>query len=889
MKNARIQEPGQEAEQENGHNHGLQLRILNYPRRGNGKKNSSTGHHAAPRTSTQDCKFNKKLNLLGHCDAYFPLGSHLFMAFIHFRPLSNQSQPLGETVFAAISRFADKVIGLTGHRPELIQRMRSDQVNSIVRLTPAMTIGNLVCTVATTANFYRQNDGIAVAIWAVLNTAIALMGLRAWLIQRKRTDRRRASPRVFHRAVIHALILGCLWGSMPLMAYEINDSAQKLLVATIVAGILSAGGFAFAPLPQAALAFLAPVTIGSAVALLQSPSPAEWMLAFLQVVYTGIIVAASLGHARIFVANLQSEFEALEQRQVVGMLLKSFEENASDWLWQVDHRGHFARVSLRFSEVTGLAPDRLDGASALALLRMIAGSSTAFMEVYLSFKGEVPFRDIEIRLDRNGEAQWWKITGEPIYDDFGLFAGFHGVCSDITEAKLAAGRVAYLAHHDSLTGALNRARFNEELTEAIIDYEFSNTQFSLFYLDLDRFKAVNDTMGHQTGDALLIEVVRRLEVLMPSGCLLARLGGDEFCVLIEGDCSEERLGDLAEKIIESICTPFQIEDKIAKVGTSIGIALASNGAGTAEMLHHQADLALYAAKQGGRGTFRFYTEDMDSAEREVRELEADLAHAVTRGELELHFQPIVCSGSTDIVGFEALARWRHPTKGMIPPLHFIPLAEKKGLIGEIGLFVLNEACRVAATWPRHFTVAVNLSSRQFATHRVARDVRLALEKSGLSPEQLELELTESILIEQPETVIETLKELKAIGVKIALDDFGTGYSSLSYLWRFPFDKIKIDGSFVAAINRDQGARHILSSMGALARNLGFKLTAERVETAEEVAFLQGIACDYLQGYFFSKPLPESDLAPCLAKQVVRIASPEAKIVLSTRRRPGARG
>jgi diguanylate cyclase (GGDEF)-like protein/PAS domain S-box-containing protein len=785
---------------------------------------------------------------------------------------------LGETVFTAISTYADKTIGLMGHRQELVERMRSDQVASIVRLTPVMTIGNLTCTLTVVVTLYLGQPGISIILWGLVSTVLALMGLRAWLARRGRTIRRRGSPRLFRSAVLNAFILGSVWGALPLLAYSGADAYQKLVVATVVAGFLSAGGFALSPLPQAALAFLTPITIGSALALMQSPSPAEWMLASMQVVYTCVIVVASLAHARVFIANLVSEFEAVEQKQVVGMLLKSFEDNASDWLWQIDARGRFARVSPRFSQVTGLALERLDGACALALLRMVAGRSTAFLEAYLSIKGEVPFRDVEIRLDRNGETQWWKITGEPIYDDFGLFAGFHGVCSDITEAKIAASRVAYLAHHDSLTGALNRARFNEELTEAIIDYEFNNTAFSLFYLDLDRFKAVNDTMGHQVGDALLIDVVKRMDALLPSGCLLARLGGDEFCVLIEGDCSQERLGDLASQIIEAICTPFAIEDKIAKVGTSIGIALASDGAGTAEMLHHQADLALYAAKQAGRGTFRFFVEEMDNAVRAERELEADLVHAVTRGEIELHFQPIVASSDGNIAGFEALARWRHPTKGMVPPLHFIPIAEKKGLIGEIGLFVLNEACRVAASWPNHLTVSVNLSSRQFATNTVAKDVRAALEKSGLRPCQLELELTESILIEQPGVVIETLNEVKEMGVKIALDDFGTGYSSLSYLWRFPFDKIKIDGSFVAAINRDAGARHILSSMGALARNLGFKLTAERVETAEEVAFLQGIECDFLQGYFFSKPLQESDLAPCLAKQVVRIASPEARIV-----------
>lgn len=746
--------------------------------------------------------------------------------------------------------------------------MRADQISAIVRHTPVMVVGSILCAVAATFMLWQHSQSLWVLGWCAAVVGVLLSALRAWRSRRHLPEARRASPRALRRAAVNAFILGAIWGTLPSLAIFWGEPEHRHIITSLIAGIIGAGGFAMAPLPQVAAAFILPITMGAFVALTHSPSATEWTLAFMLAVYCPLILMAGISHARIFVANLAAEYEAVEQKQVVSMLLKSFEENVSDWLWQVNAKGRFLRVSSRFAEVTGLPTERLDGASALAFLRMISGNTTAFLEILLSYKGEVPFRDVEIRLDRGGETFWWKLTGEPIYDDAGQFAGFHGVCSDITESKLAASRVAYLAHHDSLTGALNRARFNEELTEAIISFEFNDTPFSLFYMDLDRFKAVNDTMGHPVGDALLIEVVKRLEALLPSGCLLARLGGDEFCVLIEGDCSQERLGALANAIIEAICTPFELEGKVAKVGTSIGIALASDGAGTAEMLHHQADLALYAAKQAGRGVYRFFTPEMDSAERELRDLEADLAHAVARNEMEVHFQPIVNSESERIAGFEALVRWRHPTRGMIPPLHFIPLAEKKGMIGEIGLFVLNEACRIAASWPKDYTVSVNLSSRQLANNRIAEEVLKALETSGLKAHQLELELTESILIEQPETAIETLNELKAIGVKIALDDFGTGYSSLSYLWRFPFDKIKIDGSFVAAINRDAGARHILSSMGALARNLGFQLTAERVETAEEVAFLQGISCDYLQGYYFSKPLPESDLAPCLAKEVL---------------------
>ncbi len=753
--------------------------------------------------------------------------------------------------------------------------MRAEQIASFVRLTPIMATGSVACASVASLLVWSETGNAVVLGWLVVLVAMFSTAFRAWYRRRNLPPARSVSARALRHAVVNGVALGAIWGALPVIADVPYRGTPQYIVSSVIAGIVAGGGFAMAPVPQVAVAFTIPVIVGSLISLLKAPTFAEWALAFLLLVYVPVILGSSLTHARVFIANLGAEFEAIQQKQVVSMLLKGFEENASDWLWQVDSKGRFLHISSRFAEITGMPAERLEGTSALALLRMISGRSTAFLEIFLSFKSAIPFRDVEIRFDRKGETRWWKVTGAPIYDDVGRFCGFHGVCSDVTEAKIAASRVAYLAHHDGLTGTLSRARFNEELTEAVIAFEFNGVSFALLYLDLDRFKAVNDTMGHQVGDVLLVDAVKRLEALLPPGCLIGRLGGDEFCILYEGACEHEELAALSRSIIEALRTPFEIDGKIARVGTSIGIALANSGAGTAEALLLQADLALYAAKQAGRGTYRFFTADMESAQRELHQLEADLTYAVSHQELVLHFQPIVRSKDGHIAGFEALVRWRHPTKGMISPLDFVPLAEKKGLIGEISCFVLNEACRVAASWPSHYTVSVNLSSRQFSTNRVMSDVRSALESSGLPAHQLELELTESILIEQPEAVIETLNALKAMGVQIALDDFGTGYSSLSYLWRFPFDKIKIDGSFVAAINRDAGARHILNSIGALAHNLGFKLTAERVETLEEVTFLQSIACDFLQGFYFSKPLPESELAPCLAREALAHI-PEAK-------------
>ncbi|MCZ8260978.1 MAG: GGDEF domain-containing phosphodiesterase, partial [Beijerinckiaceae bacterium] len=304
------------------------------------------------------------------------------------------------------------------------------------------------------------------------------------------------------------------------------------------------------------------------------------------------------------------------------------------------------------------------------------------------------------------------------------------------------------------------------------------------------------------------------------------------------------------------------------IGASLGLVLATRAI-PVESLLHQADLALYMAKGAGRRTFRFFRPDMEDRQREQALLEADLAQAITRGELELHYQPFVRSPRVSTAGFEALLRWHHPERGTIPPAIFIPLAEKSSLINRIGDWVLQEACRAAASMPGDLVMAVNLSSRQFEQGHLAADIRAILAETGLAPQRLELEVTESVLIDNPDAVIECLRELKALGIRIAMDDFGTGYSSLSYLWRFPFDKIKIDGAFIAAMTQDQTARDIVQAIAMLTRQLGVNLTAERVETEEEIRFLREIRCDYLQGYFFARPMPLVDAAAHLLTETRR--------------------
>lgn len=774
----------------------------------------------------------------------------------------------GESLLSAIFRAQDRFIGLAGQDPEFVGRAHAEQIRAVVRLTPAMMLGNLFSIAAILVAYSTHAALPFLLLWSLVLAFMMARAMRAWLQLRQGMMRDWASPRAIHRATVNAALFGAIWGIMPTIAYPDAGYGQQLVVTAVITGMLSAGSFALSALPRATLVFLIPVTFGSTLALLARDSAVDAVLGFLQFALLAIALLASHHHARMLVAHLKAEKDALEQKSVIGLLLKSFEDHASDWLWHLDETGRFRDVSLRFAEAAGLQARHLEGAHAPVLLRRGEANRASTIRLLLAFRRRRAFRDVEIGLRIRGTLRWWRVSGEPAYDNRGRFTGFRGVGSDVTEARESADRLSYLAHFDGVTGAVNRGRFNELLAGLTVRASLRQAPFALIYVDLDFFKAVNDRHGHRTGDLLLAAVVARLRVLLPPETIIARLGGDEFAIALENPGSEADLSALAAGIIAHLSEPFEIGEARVVIGASLGLVLATRAI-PVESLLHQADLALYMAKGAGRRTFRFFRPDMEDRQREQALLEADLAQAITRGELELHYQPFVRSPRGSTAGFEALLRWHHPERGTIPPAIFIPLAEKSSLINRIGDWVLQEACRAAASMPGDLVMAVNLSSRQFEQGHLAADIRAILAETGLAPQRLELEVTESVLIDNPDAVIECLRELKALGIRIAMDDFGTGYSSLSYLWRFPFDKIKIDGAFIAAMTQDQTARDIVQAIAMLTRQLGVNLTAERVETEEEIRFLREIRCDYLQGYFFARPMPLVDAAAHLLTETRR--------------------
>ena len=426
-------------------------------------------------------------------------------------------------------------------------------------------------------------------------------------------------------------------------------------------------------------------------------------------------------------------------------------------------------------------------------------------------------------------------------------------------------RIAFLAHHDALTGLPNRRLFHDRLEQALAQAG-RGVDLAVLCLDLDRFKAVNDTLGHPVGDKLLQEVAQRLAACVREGDTLARLSGDEFAILQIGLTRPEDAALLAHRTIRVLGEPYEVASHRVVIGTSIGISVTPRDGASVDALLKNADTALYRAKAEGRGVFRFFEQAMDAELQARRVLELDIRRAIEEAQFELYYQPLISLPTHEISGFEALLRWHHPERGLVSPAEFIPIAEDTGLIDTIGAWVLRQACSEATGWPEHVKIAVNLSPAQFRSDELVGIVNQALIASGLEPSRLELEITESVLLQQDDPNLMTLHRLRQMGVRISMDDFGTGYSSLSYLRSFPFDKIKIDRSFVKGLSNDGGSVAIVRAVTGLSRSLGITTTAEGVETDEQLHCLAREGCHEVQGYLFSKPVP-ADRVPMLLDTV----------------------
>src|SRR3954470_9481863 len=541
-------------------------------------------------------------------------------------------------------------------------------------------------------------------------------------------------------------------------------------------------------------------------------------------------------------------------------LIEEFETSGKGWFWETTREGVLSYISDSVARALGREPaDLLDRPfTDLTSTETEDGGATSERTLGFDLSSQVAFQDLIVRAKTKNEI-WWSVSGRPVHDEIGRFFGFRGFASDLTQMRQSEVELDRLARQDGLTGLANRQALRRALDDALVGSVRRKHRCSMFLLDLDRFKAVNDTLGHPAGDTLLRLVALRLQDVIGDAGQVGRLGGDEFEIVLPNISDKTELSKLAQGIIDSLSRPYTINGTAVSIGASIGVVTSDYDDRSSDDLMRDADLALYAAKAAGKGCFRFFEPEMHEAARQRQLMESDLRVALEKEQLRMVYQPCVDASSEEVTGFEALIRWEHPEKGPVSPVEFIPLAEEIGLIDEIGEWVLRTACAEAAKWPQHITVAVNLSPIQFKSPALPTVVRMVLSDTGLPANRLELEITEGVFLSNDEHVHDMIHSLKGIGLKLALDDFGTGYSSLSYLQRVPFDKIKIDRSFVTGASDPEGRNAaLIRAMVGLASDLKMQTTAEGVETQEELQLVRTLGCSLVQGYIFGKPMPPEE-------------------------------
>jgi diguanylate cyclase (GGDEF)-like protein len=682
-----------------------------------------------------------------------------------------------------------------------------------------------------------------------------------------------ASHTIVRALCVYVAVSGLIWTWFG-HAIE-NDAFVTPIAATqiVMAAGISMGSIVSVSSPPLALVN-AVVSIFSAVSLGHSPLiPAGIsILSLFLVSYSIAGTRKILDTGRV---RLKLEADARKALHFVD----EFENSGRGWFWETDYAGKLSYVSQQLADDFQCQPEELLGRQFTDLLSVDHASESSEERKTLGFhlSARFPFSDVVVRPASEQDVHW-SLSGNPNFDERGRFLGFRGIGTDLTEQRKSEREISRLAKFDSLTGLPNRAMMRQTLDEALRNAAHRQKGCALLMIDLDRFKNVNDTLGHPIGDALLRQVADRLKSVMGNHGQVGRLGGDEFQAVLPGTVDMGLLESLARTLIEQVSRAYVIEGHKVTIGASVGIVIGDPGRASADALVRNADLALYAAKAAGRGKHCFYEASMHSEAAERQLLENDLRQAVERGELSVAYQPVVRTAGEEVSGFESLVRWQHPTRGAISPTIFVPLAEEAGLIGKIGEWVLHTALEEAARWPEHVRVAVNLSPLQFNDPGVVAMVARHLNDTGVRAERLELEITEGVFLAEGDSTDETFAGLKKLGVRLALDDFGTGYSSLGYLKKAPFDKIKIDQSFVrgaaSATNRNAA---IIRAIVTLAETLGMDTCAEGVETHDDLQLIRELGVSMVQGYIFGRPTPAEE-----ARELAIHASMEAEGYQCTR-------
>ena len=739
-------------------------------------------------------------------------------------------------------------------------QLREIQARSIRQRPVIQLIAHSICALLVGVMSFSVVPLWLLAAWV---TPLLIVNLSN-LFKRKRSERSLANgghAQEFGSLVKNWGLNGVIWGAtMPLLGWfggvtELLGAWSVCLAMMVYASLL------LPSIPLAATAFISAVSIGGV---------AGWVM---NGHYYLAIAAAALGMLLIFGVMRSAQSQILyqlatnilqEKTETVSLLLKEFEDSGADWLWQTDTARAVTHVSPRFAYALHEEARVIEGQP---LLKLIAGDTwdtgqypDALHDLAERLKRREAFSNLIVPVTIKGKMRWWELSASPRTSEDNSFLGFRGVGSDVTEQRVSADKISHLARFDTLTGLPNRLLLTETLGSALTEAEKWRRRCGFFMIDLDRFKAVNDTLGHPVGDRLLAQVAKRLKMIMSENELCGRLGGDEFAVVLMDANDTAYVDKMAKTIIDTLSKPYEIDQNTLYIGASIGSAVGPMDGRTVELLMRSADLALYRSKEEGGNTHHSYQHKLHANAEEKRVLEFELRHALERNQLHIEYQPVVeTSGDHIITGFEALLRWNNPKFGNVSPAKFIPVAEDARLIVPIGSWVLRQSCKDAMSWPDSTKVAVNISVDQLTSPGFMETVVSALHDSGLPAWRLELEVTESIFLRDGGHAVQILDRLRKMGIKLSLDDFGTGYSSLGYLRNIRFDTIKVDRSFVqGAAKAKAESIAIIRAVVALADALNITTTAEGVETEAELNMIKQLGCTKIQGYYFGRPMVFAD-------------------------------
>ena len=711
-----------------------------------------------------------------------------------------------------------------------------------------LTVLSLILAIGATS------AGLSVALWgsfrwsAAMGGAIVGVGVSAMhytgMAALEAPGRMVLAPDLVIASIVFGIVLGAAAFSMAKQHDDVRGTLFAALLLTLAILAVHFTGMASVT--------IVPDPTRVAEFLLMSPSSLAIAIAGATASILGMSLVAAF-------ADRQSEAKLRAQEAKLDTAL----QNMSQGLCMFDAQGHIILFNERYVKMMGVSDEFLLGRSLLDLFRHRKASGDFEghpEEFYERICAEMAAGKSSTKVMKSSKGRTLRVVDEPM-----VGGGWVATYEDITEICQAEAQISHMARHDPLTDLPNRTLFREQMEHALSSVR-RNEQLAVLFFDLDHFKQVNDCFGHSVGDDLLKAVAQRLRECVRGTDTIARLGGDEFAVVQVGTHSQPtEAALLASRLVDVISAPYDLDDQRVVIGASVGVSIAPVDSSDPDQLMKNADMALYRAKADGRGTYRFFEPEMDARARARRLLELELRAALTNGEFELYFQSINDLHAHNIIGFEALVRWNHPTDGMIPLTRFLPLAEETGLIVPLGEWVLRKACSEAAGWSKDVRVAVNLSPAQFKSRNLATAVALALSASGLRPDRLELEITEVVLVHDSEATLATLHILRGLGVTISMDDFGTGYSSLSYLRSFPFDRIKIDPSFVHQLATREDSMAIVRAVTGLGKSLGITTTAGGVDTPEQLALLRLEGCAEVQGQLFGPPRPAAEVEELLSK------------------------